>query len=72
MRVFDVLVVIACRACLNATTCEVRVGKIANSTFLSFFRNADHCNVSYAGANKWGGLRTEAPFQGGQRTYSFQ
>jgi len=38
----------------------------------SLARNADHCNVSYAGANKLGGLRTEAPFQGGQWTYSFQ
>jgi len=34
MQVFDVLVVIACRACLCATMCEVRVGRIANSTFL--------------------------------------
>ena len=38
----------------------------------SLARNADSCNVSYTGVNKWGGLRTEAQFQGGQRTYSFQ
>lgn len=73
MQVFDVLVVIACRAC----SCHYVRGKSGKDSQFYFpasslARNADHCNVSYAGANKWGGLRTEAPFQGGQRTYSFQ
>lgn len=73
MQVFDVLVVIACRAC----SCHYVRGKSGKDRQFYFpasslARNADSCNVSYAGANKWGGLRTEAQFQGGQRTYSFQ
>lgn len=69
MQVFDVLVVIACRAC----SCHYVRGKSGKDRQFYFpasslARNADTCNVSYAGANKWGGLRTEAQFQGGQRT----